>query len=170
MNRRQRLRYWARPYWRALKTWLINYGFAGLVFLAFVGGVIIAQQTEVPATADLPGLAFGSQSLYRNEVGGISFVFYYLAALVFVLALNGRGFTIIGPKGIRDGKVVNRETQETIRGQERSIAALERDLTGNIEAARQLRLQAKDQDEEIAQLRELLAEQQQRIDSLEKRS
>jgi hypothetical protein len=154
MNQRQRLRSWARPYWLAVKAWLINYGFAALVLIALVGGIVVAQQTHVPETSDLPGLAFGSQLLYRNEIGGISFIFYYLIVLVFVLALNGRGFTEIGPKGVRDGKVVNKETQETIKGQEQSIEALTRDLKKSTEATRML-------SEEVAMLRK-------RLDDLEK--
>jgi|SRR6185437_1844472 len=168
MNRRQRLRSWARPYWQGLKTWLVNYGFAALVLLGFVGGVVIAWLVDPPQTKELPGLAFRSELLYRNEIGGISFLFYYLAILLFVLALNGRGLTKFGWKEFSDGPVVNREAQGTFEGQEQSIKALERDLAGNIEVARQLSLKAQDQDAEIAQLRQEVAELRGRLDDLEK--
>jgi hypothetical protein len=168
MNKRQKFRLRCQRVWHPVKAWLVNYGFAGLVLLAFAGGVIAAQQTDVPPAGELPGLAFGSQVLYRNEIGGVSFVFYYLMALVFVLALNGRGFTEIGPKGVRDGKVVNRETQETLKGQEQNIATLKRDLEGNVEVSRLLKKQAVEQQEQIAEQQQEIAELRQRIDNLEK--
>jgi hypothetical protein len=167
MKQRQKFRQRCQRIWSSVKAWLVNYGFAGLVFLAFVGGAIASQRTEVPPVGELPGLAFGSQTLYRNEVGGISFIFYYLAALVFVLALNGRGFTQFGLKGVRDGKVVNRETHETIKGQEQSIIALERDLAGNIEVSRMLKKQAAEQQETMAEQQKEIAELRQRLDKLE---
>jgi hypothetical protein len=168
MNKWQKFRLRCHRVWYPVKVWLVNYGFAGLVLLAFAGGIIAAQQTDVPPAGELPGLAFGSQVLYRNEVGGVSFVFFYLMALVFVLALNGRGFTEIGPKGVRDGKVVNRETLETLKGQEQSITTLKRDLVGNIEVNRILTKQAVEQQRKIAEQQQEIAELRQRIDNLEK--
>ncbi len=170
MKRRQKFRQRCQHIWSPVKAWMINYGFAGLVLLAFAGGVIVAQQTEVPPAGELPGLAFGSQALYRNEVGGVSFVFYYVVVLLFVMALNGRGMTQIGPKGVRDGKVVNKETQGTIKGQEKSIKALQRDLAGSIEVGRQLGLTAEEQAQQIVALEQDVAKLQQRIADLEKQS
>jgi hypothetical protein len=133
MTVKQKLKSRGRSCWQAVKSWLVNYGFATLVFLAIGGGAAIAWQTEVPES--LPGLAFDSTLLYRVEVGGIVFLIQYLMILAFVLALNGRGFSEIGPKGVKAQKVVNR-TQETIKGQEESIEALERNLEWGIEAVR----------------------------------
>lgn len=124
MNRRKRLRSWCRPYWLAVKRWLVDYGFAALVFVGFLGATAIALHAQPPAVDDLPSMAFRSELLYRNEVGGIAFLFYYLIVLLFVMALNGRGLTKLGLRGFSDGPVVNRETQGTIKGQEQSIKAL----------------------------------------------
>lgn len=195
MNRRQKVRERCQGIWRPVKAWLINYGFAALVLLGIAGGAVIAWQVDPPSINDLPGLAFSSRLLYRNEVGAISFVFYYIAVLLFVMALNGRGMTQFGPRGVRDGEVVNRERQEeaqsTFEGQEESISALTRDLAGNIEVARQLGFMAEEQEqsisgltrdlagnaeatrllvEEVAALKEENAELRRRLDDLEDQS
>lgn len=113
---------------RVVKKWLVNYGFAALVLVALGGGVLAALNVEVPTQDDgLPSLAFGSELLYKLEIGGLTFLFGYLVVLAFVLALNGRGFVHIGPKGLKAEEVVNR----AIHNQDHNIAAVARGVKRN---------------------------------------
>ncbi len=45
-------------------------------------------------------------AVYRLEVGAASFALLYLAAMTFILALDGKGFVEFGTQGFRAKRVV----------------------------------------------------------------
>lgn len=157
--------------WPPVKRWLVDYGFAGLVVLALTGGVIAALNTEIPE-AGLPSLAFRSELFYRLEIGGLAFLLGYLIVLAFVLALNGRGFAHIGPRGLKAEEVVNK----TFKAQEANIAVLERGVARNravgelhIEAIGRLNEKIESMQEREDKLLEVLRRQQEALDQTRER-
>jgi hypothetical protein len=153
---------------RRIKKWLEDYGFGVLVLAAIVAAGFIAVYAELPVP--IPDFALKSTSLYRLEIGGASFFIFYLAVVAFVLALNGRGFTSIGPRGVKADQVVraNQVQQQTIKGQEKSIEALERSLERNRTATGLLNQQNRKLRDQVRQLQVQADEMQERLRKLEK--
>lgn len=79
--------------------WISRWGFAPAVAIAVLVGLAVAVTVEIPA--DLPSVALRAAPIYRLEVGGALFAGLYIATMAFFLALQNRGFTEIGPGGVR---------------------------------------------------------------------
>ncbi len=135
-----------------------------MVLTAIVAAGIIALRTKVPFP--VPDFALQSESLYRVAVGGGSFFVFYLAVLAFVLAMNGRGFTSIGPRGVKADQVVKVQ-QGTLKGQEQSIEVLERNLERNRTATAVVNQQNREQQEQINELQEQNRKLEERLRRLE---
>jgi hypothetical protein len=101
--------------------WISRWGFAAAVAAAVLAGLAVAVTVEMPA--DIPTVALRAAPVYRLEVGGALFVGLYIATMAFFLALQNRGFTEIGPGGVRaqDLSVV----PEVMVAQEESMALVE---------------------------------------------
>jgi hypothetical protein len=89
---------------------LKNFGFALLVLIGLVVAGYLAVNCRVPDP--LPDFALRAEEVYRVEIGAACFIAFYLAATAFVLALNGRGFTDVGPGGVKANEFVNRELDQ----------------------------------------------------------
>lgn len=131
-----------------MRSWLKNYGFAALVFVALAGSIYVAINTEVPE--EVPNFALNSADLYRLEVGGASFAILYVGIMALVLALHGRGFTQIGSDGVQAEWVVTAKQQKAIKGQEDNFKVLRRNIEKNTTATALV-------NEEIRQLKEQIA-------------
>lgn len=136
-------------FWNAVKSWLKNYGFAVLVFVALASATFIAINAEVPD--EVPDFALNSKGLYRLEVGGASFAILYIGILALVLALHGRGFTQIGRDGVQAEWVVTAKQQKMIKGQEDNLKVLKRNIEKATMATRLM-------NEEVRQLKEWIAQ------------
>ncbi len=64
---------------------------------------------SVPVPDAVPDYALRAAPIYRLEVGAACFALLYLAAISFVLALDGRGFAELGSRGLRVEQVVRRD-------------------------------------------------------------
>ncbi len=104
-----------------ITTWATRWGFATLVGIAAVVGVIVAATVAVPI--EIPAVALRSMAVYRLEVGGAIFIGFYFVAMAFVLALRNRGFTEIGTGGIR-AESLEEEMSRTLLTQERALRVL----------------------------------------------
>jgi hypothetical protein len=89
---------------RRIGGWATRWGFAALVGLAAVVGLVTGATVDVPP--DVPEIALRAAAVYRLEVGGALFLGFYLVAMAFVLALQNRGFTEFGTGGVRAQSVV----------------------------------------------------------------
>lgn len=96
----------------AAVRWLLRWGMACLVIVAFAAAVFVAAEVSVPGHP--PSVALESASLYRVEVGAATFAGIYLVGMAFVLALHNRGFTQIGISGMRAQEIANSEQQKVI--------------------------------------------------------
>lgn len=101
-----------------------------------VSGYLLAS-VQIPEP--VPDFALQAAAIYRLEVGGASFVVLYLAAMAFVLALDGRGFAELGTKGLRPTEVVQaaNEQEVTLAEHLNLIRDMEENLE-NVEAAQQV--------------------------------
>lgn len=75
-----------------------------MVLAALAGSSYLAASARVPAS--VPDFALQAAAVYRLEVGAACFAVFYLAAMAFVLALDGRGFAELGAKGLKATEVV----------------------------------------------------------------
>jgi hypothetical protein len=103
-----------------LRAWISRWGFAALVGVAIVAGIAVAATVAPPA--DIPAVALQAAVVYRLEVGGALFLGLYLVAMVFILALQNRGFSEIGPGGVRAQDL--NDVSETVAAQEGSMKLL----------------------------------------------
>ncbi len=78
---------------------LARWGFAALVAIAVLTGLVIALTVSPPS--EVPSVALQASPVYRVEVGGAVFAALYVMALAFALSLRNRGFTEIGGAGVR---------------------------------------------------------------------
>lgn len=114
---------------RRVARWVERWGFAVLVASAIGVAASVASSVTVPS--ELPGLALRAAPIYRLEVGAAIFLGLYLASMTFVLALNNRGFSEIGMRGVK--------AQDLGRGAEgRAIQRQEASLRGIAEATEKL--------------------------------
>lgn len=111
--------------WGKIAGWLEAYGFAVLVLLAIIAAAVAGLTATIPRDAPLVG---DSESLYSLLVGGVAFAVFYLGALAFVLALRGRGFTELGPRGVRANRVLRKKQQQALRRHEEAIEGLKTQL------------------------------------------
>jgi hypothetical protein len=93
-----------------MRPWLRDFGFPALVVANLVGSASLAASARVPDS--VPDYALQADAVYRLEVGAACFVVIYLATVAFFLALDGRGFTEFGNKGIRAAEVVRAVANE----------------------------------------------------------
>ena len=89
---------------------------------------------ERACARSVPNFALQASAVYRLEVGAACFAVFYLAAIAFMLALDGRGFAEFSTKGLRATKVVRAAAEqevamssvvEVLREQEERLAILE---------------------------------------------
>jgi uncharacterized membrane protein len=78
---------------------LARWGFAALVAVAIVAGLVAGVTVEMPDK--VPSVALGAAPVFRVEVAAAVFLGIYLGALAFGLALHNRGFTEIGSGGVK---------------------------------------------------------------------
>ncbi len=82
-----------------LVAWLARWGFRVMVGAAALVSLACGVTAAVPD--DVPGVALGTATVYRLEVGGAVFIGLYLVVMSFVLSLQNRGFTEISSSGVR---------------------------------------------------------------------
>jgi hypothetical protein len=82
---------------------LIRALLAGAVIIATVVAVVLALTAEVPDV--LPGIALGSQSLYREELGVAHLLGFYLVILLVALAAHGKVPVKFGKDGAEFGDI-----------------------------------------------------------------
>ncbi|HET9592295.1 MAG TPA: hypothetical protein VFP17_05195 [Solirubrobacterales bacterium] len=134
-----------------------RHGLAAAVFLVAVGAVVLGL--AVPAPEKLPGLAQGSTALWRVEIIGFAFGIFYVVVAAIALAVEGRGFTEVGPSGVKAGDVVQKKHQLGLEEQAEILDAVRRAVLAN--AALQ-RAAVQRQGEELKELRD-------RLDQLEEK-
>jgi hypothetical protein len=103
-----------------ITAWMARWGFAILVSVATVAGLIAGATVTVPA--GVPGFALQSTAVYRLEVGAAIFLGLYFVAMAFVLALRNRAFTEISTDGIRAESLG--ELPRALLTQERALGVL----------------------------------------------
>lgn len=103
-----------------IASWLTRWGFAVLVGIAAMVGIVVGVTVAVPI--EIPGAALRSGAVYRLEVGGAVFIGLYFLAMAFVLALRNRGFTEIGTDGIRAESLG--DVPRSLLNQERALRIL----------------------------------------------
>jgi hypothetical protein len=86
---------------------LDTYGFAFLVLAALACASFLAGSANVPSP--VPDCALQAPEVYRLEIGAAFFVAFYLAVLAVVLALEGKGFSEFGTRGLKVETVVDRK-------------------------------------------------------------
>jgi hypothetical protein len=84
---------------RLIELLVVRWGFAGMVALAIVLGMVAAGTATPPA--DIPAVALRAAVVYRVEVGAAVFFGFYLATMALVLAMHNRAFTELGTGGIK---------------------------------------------------------------------
>jgi hypothetical protein len=82
-----------------IKLLAVRWGFAAMVSVAIVVGVVTAATVAPPE--DIPSIAMRAVPVYRVEVGSAVFLGLYLATMALFLAMHNRGFTEIGTGGVR---------------------------------------------------------------------
>lgn len=134
-----------------MQHWLEKYGFVFLVFMALACTSYIAGSAQVPHP--VPDLALQSREIYRLEIAIAFFVAFYLVTLTVLLALGGKGFAELGPRGLKATTVIGaavREQQEASSRQLKLVNEAEgrmevlagdlKDLQGRV-ASQQVRLE-----------------------------
>jgi hypothetical protein len=109
-----------------MRGWLKDFGFPVLVLAALAASGYLAASVPVPHP--VPDFALQAAPVYRLEVGAVSFAILYLAAMAFVLALGGRGFTEIGTQGLRATEVVGAASEEQVILLDQRLSDLELQL------------------------------------------
>lgn len=94
-----------------------------------------------PTPEPVPDFALQDGAVYRLEVGAASFTILYIAAMAFVLALGGRGFTEIGTQGLRATEVVEVVSEEQMTLQGQKLKRLELGIQTAFESLNDLELQ-----------------------------
>lgn len=92
----------------------------------------------------VPDYSLQAATVYRLEVGAACFALFYLAAMTFLLALDGRGFVEFGTQGFKAERVVrvlDEEQEEAVAEQMKLIRSMGQDLE---EAEAELRKAVRD--------------------------
>ncbi len=90
--------------------WLRQLGFPLAVLTGLAASAYLGLTVRVPDS--VPGYALQAAPVYRLEVGAASFGVFYLAAIAFLLALEGRGFVEFGPRGLKADWVIQAADDE----------------------------------------------------------
>ena len=113
-----------------MSHWLHRYALAFLVLLALACASYLAGSAAVPHP--VPDFALQAPEIYRLEIGAAFFVAFYLATLAVVLALGGKGFAELGPRGLKAQQVVEQVTdgkqQQALSRHLRTITQMGREL------------------------------------------
>src|SRR6478752_5658332 len=111
-----------------MRRWLKDFGFPVLVLGALAASGYLAASVPVPGS--VPDFALQAAAVYRLEVGAACFAAFYLAAIAFFLALDGRGFAELGARGLKATKVIQAtDTQQLTLAQH---LELDRDLESDL--------------------------------------
>jgi hypothetical protein len=70
----------------------------------------VASSARIPES--IPDYALQAASVYRLEIGAACFVAIYLAAVAFLLALDGRAFVEFGRRGLKAERIVRAADDE----------------------------------------------------------
>lgn len=143
--------------WNKAREWVKRHGFAAGAFTAAAVAIVLALLAPTPV--ELPGLAQGSDALWRVEHGIISYAAFYLLVLSLALAIGGRGFTEIGPGGVKTGDVASKKRQIGLEKQAEALKGIQQGLAMNATLTQA----------GIQQLRQEVRELDQRLDELDKR-
>lgn len=81
-----------------------------MVLAALAVSGYLAASARVPAS--VPDFALRAAAVYQLEVGAACFAVFYLAAMAFTLALDGRGFAEFGTRGLRATRVTKGANRE----------------------------------------------------------
>lgn len=87
--------------------------------MAVFAAVSTAIGVDLPP--DLPGFALQAAPVYRLEVGAATFLGLYLVSMALVLALNNRGFSEIGMRGVKAADLSRGAEGRAFRRQEVSL-------------------------------------------------
>jgi hypothetical protein len=137
---------------RNARGWFERRGLAVAVFLAAIAAIVLGLAISAPEK--LPALAQGSTALWRVEQIGFSFFVFYVLIAAIALALGGRGFTELGPSGVKAGDVVQQKHQRGLEEQAETLAGVRRSAVMN---ATLTRAAIQQQGHELKELRERLA-------------
>ncbi|HWN73129.1 MAG TPA: hypothetical protein VNN15_04910 [Solirubrobacterales bacterium] len=102
--------------------WTGQHAFAIAVGLAALVAAYLAWSAVVPQ--QVPDFALRAKPVYRAEVGAAVFLGQYLVIMAFVLALNNRGFSEIGVKGLKADEMGSRNRQGVVEEHEQSLSDL----------------------------------------------
>jgi hypothetical protein len=75
-----------------------------LVLTGLTAAGCLTASVRVPDP--VPDYSLQAAAVYRLEVGAVSFALLYLAAMTFLLALDGRGFAEFGTNGLKVEQVI----------------------------------------------------------------
>lgn len=139
-----------------MRAWLRNFGFPLLVLADLIGSAYLVASIRVPPA--VPDYALQATAIYRLEVGAACFVVVYLAAIAFFLALDGRGFTELGTRGLKAQQVVKASDDEQEKALDRQMK-IQQDLEQRLDRI----------DADLENTSESLDAQEQRLQILERR-
>jgi hypothetical protein len=100
-----------------------------LVLTGLAAAGYLAASVRVPGP--VPDYSLQAAAVYRLEVGAAFFALLYLAAMTFLLALDGRGFVEFGTQGFKAERVVrvlDEEQEEAVAEQMKLIRSMGQDL------------------------------------------
>lgn len=87
-----------------MRSWTQTVVFPLLVLAALAVAAYLTAGVQVPES--IPDYSLQATAVYRLEVGAACFALLYLAAMTFLLALDGRGFAELGTHGLKVEQVV----------------------------------------------------------------
>ncbi len=139
-----------------MRHWIRDFGFPLLVLVDLVGSAYVASSARIPES--VPDFALQAASVYRLEIGAACFVAIYLAAVAFLLALDGRGFVEFGRRGLKAEQIVRAADDEQ-----------EVTLTRQLELQQEIEQRLEDIGAALGSITEDLETQEQRLQFLERR-
>jgi len=136
-----------------MRRWLRDFGFPGLVLGALVVSGNLGASVRVPNP--VPDFALQAAAVYRLEVGAACFAAFYLAAMVLILAFDGRGFAEFGTRGLKATDVIQVANKQEVSLAERA------------EANRDLKERLNKTNDALNSAIEAMREQEERLETLE---
>jgi hypothetical protein len=136
-------------------VWLRQLGFPLSVLAGLAASAYLASSVRVPDS--VPDYALQAAPVYRLEVGVACFGVFYLAAIAFLLALEGRGFVELGARGMKAGRVIQAADDEqdvTLAKQMKLLGDMKEDVTTVKSALREAVLDLKVQERRLDRLEE----------------
>jgi|SRR4051794_25538804 hypothetical protein len=120
-----------------MRSSLRNLVFPLLVMAGLAAAGYLTASVRVPDP--VPDYALQAAAVYRLEVGAACFALLYLAAMTFLLALDGRGFAELGTHGLKVEQVVpaaDDKQDENLSEQIKINQRLENDLNAGEKSMR----------------------------------